>query len=157
MSVKHTQGRLTVKGSRIYEQGAIIDCIATMQVSNQPFWDEDARRLAACWNACDGLDTALLENILTLGDTLKDRFAQRDQVEKELRAQHDELRKARQVLGTERLLLEVEREELLKHLQACVEHMEWSTDQGRAACEAAVAAIQKFQPTTAVQPTANKS
>lgn len=34
----------------------------------------NARRLAACWNACEGLDTELLENILMLGDTLKTRF-----------------------------------------------------------------------------------
>lgn len=54
----------------------------------------NARRLAACWNACEGLDTELLENILMLGDTLKSRFAARDQIEKELQAQHDDLLEA---------------------------------------------------------------
>ena len=36
--------------------------------------EEEGRRLVACWNACAGLDTELLENILMLGDTLKGRF-----------------------------------------------------------------------------------
>lgn len=34
----------------------------------------NARRIVACVNACAGLDTALLENITMLGDTLKDRI-----------------------------------------------------------------------------------
>lgn len=55
------------------------------------FIDADARRLVACWNACDGLGTDLLENIQTVGDTLKSRFAQRDAAEARLTAQRDEL------------------------------------------------------------------
>lgn len=35
---------------------------------------ENARRIVACVNACAGLDTELLENIVLLGDTLKSRF-----------------------------------------------------------------------------------
>jgi hypothetical protein len=35
---------------------------------------EDARRLVACWNACAGLDTELLENIVMTGETLRSRF-----------------------------------------------------------------------------------
>ena len=34
----------------------------------------DARRLAACWNACEGFETDLLVNIDMMGDTLKQRF-----------------------------------------------------------------------------------
>lgn len=36
--------------------------------------NENARRIAACVNACAGLDTELLENIVLTGETLKDRF-----------------------------------------------------------------------------------
>jgi hypothetical protein len=35
---------------------------------------DDARRIVACVNACAGLTTENLENILLLGDTLLDRF-----------------------------------------------------------------------------------
>lgn len=51
----------------------------------------NARHIVACVNACDGLDTELLENITTMGDTLASRFKMRDQVERELEAQRDEL------------------------------------------------------------------
>lgn len=34
----------------------------------------NARRITAMWNVCRGLDTAHLENIDMVGDTLKDRF-----------------------------------------------------------------------------------
>lgn len=34
----------------------------------------DARRMVACWNACEGFDTDLLVNIDTMGDTLAQRF-----------------------------------------------------------------------------------
>ena len=52
---------------------------------------ENARRLAACWNACEGLSTDLLENITTVGDTLSARFEVRDNEERELIAQRDAL------------------------------------------------------------------
>lgn len=60
---------------------------------NSP-WIEDAfdgdaeaeanmRRLAACWNICDGLTTGTLENIVLTGDTMVSRSiaAQRDHAE----------------------------------------------------------------------------
>lgn len=53
--------------------------------------EANARRIAACWNACEGLDTGLLKNITTLGDTLASRFRMRDKVERDLQAQRDEL------------------------------------------------------------------
>jgi hypothetical protein len=55
MSAKHTQGRLIVRGTRLHTTDTGIDCIATMQISNQPSWEEDAHRLVACWNACEGI------------------------------------------------------------------------------------------------------
>jgi hypothetical protein len=48
-------------------------------------WMENARRLAACWNACQGLSTELLEGITTGGDTLLDRFEQREKIERKLK------------------------------------------------------------------------
>jgi hypothetical protein len=54
--------------------------------------DDDARRLVACWNACDGLGTDLLENIVMVGDTIKSRFALRTQEERESIAERDSLR-----------------------------------------------------------------
>lgn len=44
---KHTPGPWRVQGTRIRDCGPGIDCIATMQVSNQPNWDADARLIAA--------------------------------------------------------------------------------------------------------------
>ena len=41
---------------------------------SMPHRRPEARRLVACWNACVGLDTELLENILMTGETLKSRF-----------------------------------------------------------------------------------
>lgn len=50
----------------------------------------DARRLAACWNACIGFETESLENVLMLGDTMHSRFAalktECDQAHRELDA-----------------------------------------------------------------------
>lgn len=39
------------------------------------------RRLAACWNICEGFDTDTLEHIALLGETMLTRFQARDQVE----------------------------------------------------------------------------
>lgn len=41
----------------------------------------ECRRLAACWNACEGFDTEALEMIGIMGDTMLSRFQARDAVE----------------------------------------------------------------------------
>lgn len=51
----------------------------------------NARRLAACWNACEGLSTDLLDNIVLVGETLASRFKLRDETERALETQRDEL------------------------------------------------------------------
>lgn len=51
----------------------------------------NARRIVACVNACAGLETEVLDNIVTLGETLLDRFELRNRQEKEIKAQRDEL------------------------------------------------------------------
>lgn len=73
MTAPHTPGRLVVAGTRLREasKDAGIDCIATMQVSNQPNWDADARRLAACWNAFDGAETEAIENLADSGGVVE--------------------------------------------------------------------------------------
>jgi hypothetical protein len=45
--------------------------------------DEDARRLVACWNACEGLPTEVLEHAASTGDSLGGHIkltAQRDEL-----------------------------------------------------------------------------
>ena len=71
--------------------------------------DADARRIVACVNACAGLDTELLENILMLGDTLKRRFKTLTDSESELQKQRDELLAA---------LTEIAELDILKHHHA---------------------------------------
>lgn len=55
---------------------------------------DNLRRLVACWNACDGIKTGILESITLVGDTLLKRFAERDKIELELTTQRDELLEA---------------------------------------------------------------
>lgn len=91
MSAQHTQGRISVKGTRLYaDDYPGIDYIAAMQVSNQPMWDEDARRLAACWNACEKVSTEDLEALTRPGDvswaaTIDRLVRERDELLKALR------------------------------------------------------------------------
>jgi len=46
--------------------------------------EANLRRLAACWNICEGFDTDMLEHILLLGETMHSRFKARDRVEEVL-------------------------------------------------------------------------
>lgn len=98
MSAQHTQARLevedatnedgrvylTIKGKRL-----ALGAVFNLQMRGNTL--NDARRLAACWNACEGLPTDLLENITMMGDTLHSRFRLREQTERELIAQRDAL------------------------------------------------------------------
>jgi hypothetical protein len=59
--MSYTQGKLSIKecgqGSEIVnEQGEDIT-----EFLNGAFVDDDARRLVACWNACDGIPTKWIE------------------------------------------------------------------------------------------------
>lgn len=53
--------------------------------------ESNARRIVACVNACAGLDTGLLENIVDLGESLRSRFDSFGRVERELTKQRDDL------------------------------------------------------------------
>lgn len=105
MTAPHTQGRLVV-GERVGDRvqlkhthgdvpGAISLVVA--QVTARESWraegEANARRLAACWNACEGLETSWLEGV-KLGDfpvtgvhkELEEAMAERDQLRAELEA-----------------------------------------------------------------------
>jgi hypothetical protein len=56
MSAQHTQGKLEVAGSRVY-----FSSDGGFDLRGCPLPDANARRLAACWNACEGLSTEALE------------------------------------------------------------------------------------------------
>ena len=81
MSAQHTQGPIRYD----YEPGYCGELIARDGVTVAVFVDEpsesDARRLVACWNACDGISTENLEDNLTVQE-LATRYnavlAQRD-------------------------------------------------------------------------------
>lgn len=59
MTTQHTQGRLKI-GERQRDVFAILAEIDECPVGGA-FSSEDARRLVAAWNACEGMPTTLLE------------------------------------------------------------------------------------------------
>lgn len=63
MSEKHTQGRLIVRcGYSIYADEGKTPVADTCLTASVPDNDEaNARRLVACWNACEGISTEALE------------------------------------------------------------------------------------------------
>lgn len=63
MSEKHTQGRLVVRGGfSIYADEGKTPVADTCLTASVPDNDEaNARRLVACWNACQGVPTEVLE------------------------------------------------------------------------------------------------
>lgn len=103
----HTPGRI-----RYYENGEA-NSYALLEVDADDRWlltmlhnGTDAterqianiRRLVACWNACEGIKTGILESVTQVGDTLLKRFAERDKIELELTTQRDELLEALKAL-----------------------------------------------------------
>lgn len=58
----HTQGSIRVNSNKtaiVHSDDGRIACPPNH--SQRWAWDENSRRLVACWNACDGIDTGLLE------------------------------------------------------------------------------------------------
>ena len=90
MSAQHTQGPIRYD----YAPGYCGELIASDGHSVATFDDEpspeDASRLVACWNACEGLHTESLERGPSLADQLVDVLNERDS----LRAVNAELIKA---------------------------------------------------------------
>ena len=99
MTTTHTPGRLQVPEPYDGQYGVIVenDCgryAVAVSIRNPA----DARRLAACWNICEGFETDLLEHIVSLGETMQSRFKARDNVEKVLIADRLRFMKERDAL-----------------------------------------------------------
>ena len=95
---EHTKGRLLSD-----DDGVITDtegrCIASVGCWDDPAGPArtiaDTRRLAAAWNACEGMTTENLESIVFVGETIRIRF---DFINAELRQAQAELNAARALL-----------------------------------------------------------
>lgn len=98
MSAQHTQGRLVVRGGySIYAaDGKTPVADACLDNSVAAHDEANARRLVACWNACDGISTEALEHLGTL-----DRArVQQDVIRAEAISQRDELLAATNDIGS---------------------------------------------------------
>lgn len=113
---EHTKGKLSGdKYGRIYSEDD-----NSLFIPAGVVLGEDARRLAAAWNACKGLSTENLESIVFVGETIRVRF---DSINAELRQAQGELNAARALLreiidagGTVRINLD---DKVQSYLDAC--------------------------------------
>lgn len=81
MSAQHTPGRLTADGTvLLFARNA-----GGFSISGCPDAEANARRLAACWNACEGLSTEALESLGTLDRARVSFNVQRDKLLAQLR------------------------------------------------------------------------
>ncbi len=94
MPNKFTPGRLKMQNPHDGERGFEIALEPGLEQVCQNVTEANARRLVACWNACEGIDTEHLENIDMLGETLAGRFAAFHASERELMDTRDELLEA---------------------------------------------------------------
>lgn len=76
--IEHTEGELKASGNGIHIG---MKCIAVTHAESKELRDADARRIAACWNACAGIQTEYLEKF---GGTTFNDF-------KRVKQQRDEL------------------------------------------------------------------
>ena len=91
MTTQHTPGKLKMQNPHAGERGFEIALEPGLEQVCQDVTEANARRLVACWNACEGLTTEHLENIDMLGETLAGRFADFHASERELMDTRDEL------------------------------------------------------------------
>ena len=91
MSNSDEKGRLTIKENGDANSYALLDGSGKWLLSVIHNGEEltssqreTMRRVAACWNACDGMSTEVLESITDLGDSIASRFELHNRVEKEL-------------------------------------------------------------------------
>lgn len=123
MSTNNTPGRLAIGRDNRIETADGSEVICTIWMGNKA----NARRIVACWNACDGIDTPSLEAINNAGVTLRQKLAGAQSQMIELEQQHDRLKE--------------NNAELLEALQLFVR---WAADETiptREAMEQACAAI----------------
>ena len=65
---EHTKGKITAYGQDLVPPtdgepwGTIAGLPSVLHGRSEVFTPADARRLAACWNACEGVPTGALEN-----------------------------------------------------------------------------------------------
>ena len=81
MSAQHTPGRLVVRGGySIYTTDGtpVADTCLTASIPDND--EANARRLVACWNACEGIDTEYLEGDDSLPHYARRLMAQRDEL-----------------------------------------------------------------------------
>lgn len=113
MSAQHTPGRLTV-AVEIFDNdgmpetalqalgGAATVAVALDFGSNNPGMREaNARRLVACWNACEGIDTEYLEGDDSLPHYARRLMAQRDELLAELERERESRKTAQMRLHDE--------------------------------------------------------
>jgi len=103
--MEHTQGKLTFRGFSIYAADGktpVADTCLTASVAQHD--EANARRLVACWNACEGVSTEWLE-------------AQTDPDSEELFGKVAPLDKRLQSAMQEIAALKAQRDELLAGLQ----------------------------------------
>lgn len=69
MSAAHSPGRL--RAFTLYAEPELRDEAGNLVAVVTRYTDANARRLAACWNACAGIPTAQLELAASWGDIIK--------------------------------------------------------------------------------------
>lgn len=128
MSAQHTQGPIRYD----HEPGYCGELIARDGMTVAAFFNEpseaDARRLVACWNACDGLPTESLECGKPPADQIVDALNQRH----ELMAQRDELLEVLQGVVPE-----------LEYMAGGMTHAAWKTTEARKRLDSVRAVIAK--------------
>ena len=66
MSAQHTQGRVKVQHPHAGERGWEVAFEPGLEQLCQDITEANARRLVACWNAFDGLDTEQIESMVNV-------------------------------------------------------------------------------------------
>ena len=125
MPNKFTPGRLKMQNPHDGERGFEIALEPGLEQVCQDVTEANARRLVACWNACEGIDTEHLENIDMLGETLAGRFAAFHASERELMDTRDELLEALKHIEGVALADEWrDLPEIAKHARAAIQKVE---------------------------------
>ena len=84
MSAGHTFGRVKVQHPHAGERGWEVAFEPGLEQLCQDITEANARRIEACWNACEGLSTELVEQLADMEDSplaaCEQAIAQRDEL-----------------------------------------------------------------------------
>ena len=89
MTIQHTSGRLQLDDAQpgdirrylLAESNEYPHVVASVPIELQPQTAEaNARRLAACWNVCEGIPTEMLESSTKLHHATGEMMRQRDEL-----------------------------------------------------------------------------